>query len=257
MARTLQKKRKRKRRRKRILVVVLIIIALLAVTFLLAWKVFVVEKVNVEGNEIYSDEQISEWVLDDDHSWNSLYVFFKSKFSKQDEIPFVDTMDVTLDSPTELTITVTEKGILGYTYVPSAEAYAYFDQDGFVVELSDELVDDVMRISGLSVEQAKLYEKLDIDSPTLKTLLTLTQLLVKYNRQPEVIYINDNTMLLSYGDIQVDLGASTSLTAKILRMDEIMGRLGGESGTLHLDTVSDDGGDIYFKPGEMVKIPDY
>ncbi len=257
MARTLKQRRRQKRRRKRILIALLIIVIAAAAAFLIAWKVFVVEEVDVEGNEIYSDEQIVNWVLDDEYSWNSLYVFFKNKFSRQDEIAFVDTMEVSLTSPSTLTITVTEKGMLGYVYVPSAEEFAYFDQDGFVVELSNDILEGVMRVTGLDVETAQLYEKLDLDNSVLKNLLTLTQLLQKYDREPEVIYIEDNTMLLSYGDIQVDLGAGTSLTAKILRMDEILPKLSGERGTLHLDSWSDDSGDIYFKPDEMAQIPEY
>ncbi len=246
-----------KKSRGRVLTVLIIVFGAFAVVLAVGVKAFVVERVVVKGNEIYSDEQIEDWVMDDDYSWNSLYVILKSKFSRQDDIPFVDTMEVSLKSPTEVVISVTEKGVLGYTYVPSQEQYAYFDQDGFVVEISSETVPDEMRIAGLDVEDAQLYEKLEIDGSTLKNLLTLTQLLQKYDRVPEVIYLDDGDITLSYGDLQVDLGESTALTEKIMRMDEILTIVSGKKGTVHLDTWNSNEGNIYFKPGEMEEIPEY
>ena len=50
---------------------------LLAIAFLIVWKVFTVENVVVEGNELYSSEQIEQLVLNDEYSWNSLYVLLK------------------------------------------------------------------------------------------------------------------------------------------------------------------------------------
>jgi len=34
--------------------------------------VFTVEKVKVTGNHHYPDETMEEWLLDDEHCWNSL-----------------------------------------------------------------------------------------------------------------------------------------------------------------------------------------
>ena len=70
----IREQRKKKRRRKIGLTVVLILLMLLAIAFLIVWKVFTVENVVVEGNELYSSEQIEQLVLNDEYSWNSLYV---------------------------------------------------------------------------------------------------------------------------------------------------------------------------------------
>ncbi len=253
----MRKKRRKERRRRvlRIALPVLILVAVLAV--IMVWKVFVVKEVEVVGNEIYSDEQIESWALDDEYSWNSLYVLLKNKFQKQEEIPFVDTIDISLLSPSKIQIEVTEKGVLGYVYISTLGQNAYFDQDGFVVELSSDVIDGTMKISGLSVENAELYEKLDLeDSSILKTLLSLTQLLKKYDCVPELIYVNDGDILLSYGSIQVNIGTGSSLNEKILRMDQILTQLDeSQSGTLHLDTWSQSSTDIYFKQGELTDIP--
>lgn len=251
------RKRRKKRQRRRLLRVILpTVILIVALGVIMVWKVFVVRDVEVEGNEIYSSAQIENWVLDDEYSWNSLYVVLKNKFQKQEEIPFVDSMEISLGSPSKIRIRVIEKGVLGYVYIPSLGKNAYFDKDGFVVELSNEVIDGTIKITGLAVDNAVLYKKLDLDdSRILRTLLNLTQLLKKYERIPDVIYVQDGSVLLSYGNIQVDVGSGSSLNEKILRMDQILPQLDGQTGTLHLDTWSESNTDIYFKKNELTEIP--
>lgn len=252
----MRKKRRNAQHRRVGLTIFLVILLLAALGTVMVWKVFVVKNVEVVGNEIYADEQIENWVLNDEYSWNSLYVYFKNKFHKTEEIPFVDSMEITLKSPQTLQIKVVEKGVLGYIYIPSLGQNAYFDKDGFVVELSSEVIEGVTKISGLSVQEAVLYEKLPLESSSiLRTLLTVTQLLKKYDRVPDIILVQNNDVLLSYGEIQVNIGGGTSLNEKILRMDQIFPQLEGLTGTLHLETWTENSTDIYFKKEELTEIP--
>ena len=77
----------------------------------------------------------------------------------------------------------------------------------------------------------------------------------KYDRVPEMIYIKDGNVYLIYGQIQVNLGGGTDLNEKILRMDQILPQLDGMSGTLHVETWSENNTDIYFRNGELMEIP--
>ena len=253
----MRKKRRRKKIGRVILTALLIIALVTALGAILVWKVFVVKSVTVKGNEIYSDKQIEDWVLDKEYSWNSLYVYFENKLNKTEEIPFVDSLQIHLKSPQKLEITVEEKGILGYLYVPSLGKNAYFDKDGFVVEISSEIIAGVTKISGLSVDTAEVYKKLSIvdNSKLLRTLLNVTPLLKKYEQIPETILIENSNVYLNYGQIQVNLGSGTDLNEKILRMDQILPQLDGASGMLHLETWSDNNTDIYFRNGELIEFP--
>ena len=258
MWRTVCVERDEKKKNLRIILTALLVAAFVAALgAVLIWKVFVVKDVSVKGNEIYTDKQIEDWVLDEKYSWNSLYVYFENKLNKTEEIPFVDSLQIRLKSPQKLEITVVEKGILGYLYIPSLGKNAYFDKDGFVVELSSQVIDGVTKINGLSVESEELYKKLSIgdNSKLLRTLLNVTQLLKKYDRVPEMIYIKDGNVYLIYGQIQVNLGGGTDLNEKILRMDQILPQLDGMSGTLHVETWSENNTDIYFRNGELMEIP--
>ncbi len=249
--------RKRRRRKKRISIVILILAAIVAIGALLVIKVFTVEKVQVEGNAIYSDEKIENWVLNDEYSWNSLYVFFKYKLKDMEEIPFVDSMEISLKSPHVLHVEVREKGLLGYVYIPALGENAYIDKDGFVVELSAQIIPDTTKIAGLSIQTATLYEKLPLEKDAiLKTLLNVSQLVSKYELKPDLIYVTSgDEVVLCYGNIQVNVGTNVYLNEKIVRLQEILPLLDGMSGTLHLEDWSESNKDVIFAKEKLITIP--
>ena len=234
----IKEERRRKKRRKIGLYILLILILLIAVGVFIVMNVFTVENVVVEGNELYSSTQIENMVLNDEYSWNSLYVDLKYRFMDIGEVPFVDMMEVSLDNPHTVHIKVYEKGMLGYLYINSIGQNAYFDKDGFVVETSTEVIDGVPKITGISCEEVVLYEKLQLEnSDILRDLLNLTQTLKKYNLLPDEIQYDSNMEpVLYYGTIQVKIGSEDNLSQKVVRLSIILPQLDGLSGTLHLET---------------------
>ena len=66
-------RRKKKRKHRRFgLTVFLTILLLVVLSVFVIIKVFTVDQVIVEGNELYSAGQIEEIVLNDKYAWNSL-----------------------------------------------------------------------------------------------------------------------------------------------------------------------------------------
>lgn len=248
----IREKRKKKKRRKIGLFVFLGILLALGLAAIIVVKVFTVEEVKVEGNELYPSEQIEEWVLNDEYSWNSLYVVLKYKFFKTEEIPFIDTMEISLDSPHVLHIHVYEKGMLGYLYIDSIGQNAYFDKDGFVVETSSDVIEGIPKITGISCNSVVLYEQLPLEEETiLKKLLTLTQMLKKYDILPEQIsYDSSHQPTLTYGGVSVIIGNDESLSQKIVRLSYILPQLDGMAGTLHLENWTEQTTDIVFDKAE-------
>lgn len=248
----IKEERRRKKRRKIGLYILLILILLIAVGVFIVMNVFTVENVVVEGNELYSSTQIENMVLNDEYSWNSLYVDLKYRFMDIREVPFVDTMEVSLDNPHTVHIKVYEKGMLGYLYINSIGQNAYFDKDGFVVETSTEVIDGVPKITGISCEEVVLYEKLQLEnSDILRDLLNLTQTLKKYNLLPDEIQYDSNMEpVLYYGTIQVKIGSEDNLSQKVVRLSIILPQLDGLSGTLHLETWTPETTDIIWDRAE-------
>lgn len=248
----IKEERRRKKRRKIGLYILLILILLIAAGVFIVMNVFTVENVVVEGNELYSSTQIENMVLNDEYSWNSLYVDLKYRFVDIGEVPFVDTMEVSLDNPHTVHIKVYEKGMLGYFYINSIGQNAYFDKDGFVVETSTEVIDGVPKITGISCEEVVLYEKLQLEnSDILRDLLNLTQTLKKYNLLPDEIQYDSNMEpVLYYGTIQVKIGSEDNLSQKVVRLSIILPQLDGLSGTLHLETWTPETTDIIWDRAE-------
>lgn len=248
----IKEERRRKKRRKIGLYILLILILLIAAGVFIVMNVFTVENVVVEGNELYSSTQIENMVLNDEYSWNSLYVDLKYRFVDIGEVPFVDTMEVSLDNPHTVHIKVYEKGMLSYLYINSIGQNAYFDKDGFVVETSTEVIDGVPKITGISCEEVVLYEKLQLEnSDILRDLLNLTQTLKKYNLLPDEIQYDSNMEpVLYYGTIQVKIGSEDNLSQKVVRLSIILPQLDGLSGTLHLETWTPETTDIIWDRAE-------
>ena len=248
----IKEERRRKKRRKIGLYILLILILLIAAGVFIVMNVFTVENGVVEGNELYSSTQIENMVLNDEYSWNSLYVDLKYRFVDIGEVPFVHTMEVSLDNPHTVHIKVYEKGMLGYLYINSIGQNAYFDKDGFVVETSTEVIDGVPKITGISCEEVVLYEKLQLEnSDILRDLLNLTQTLKKYNLLPDEIQYDSNMEpVLYYGTIQVKIGSEDNLSQKVVRLSIILPQLDGLSGTLHLETWTPETTDIIWDRAE-------
>ena len=238
-------------RAKRIILIILFLWLLLLIAGVVIINVFTVETVKIEGNELYEEKLIEETVLNDEYSWNSLYVLLKYKFTETQELPFIDTMEISMEDPHTLRIKVYEKGLLGYVHVSSVGDNAYFDKDGIVTEISTRVIEDVPLIKGLECEEIVIYDKLPIDNKQLKQLLTLTQTLKRNNLVPDTIsYASDYAPVLYYGDIRVQLGSMENLTQKVARVNEILPQLKNEVGTLHLENWTEQNTNIVFQREE-------
>ena len=244
----IKEKRRKQRLLKKVLIGILVFMLLTMIAAFVVVKVFVVSNVKVEGNELYDEQLITETVLNDKYSWNSLYVLLKYTFMDIENVPFIDTMEISLADPQTLKIKVYEKGMLGYLYIAAIGENAYFDKDGFVVETSTRIIENVPKIEGIICDEVVLYEKLPIDNQKLRELLTLTQALKREGLDPDIIHFGlKQSPVLSYGNKEVWLGSVELLTQKVSRMKEIMPNLEGLAGILHMENWSEESANIIFE----------
>ena len=231
------------------MIVFLFFLLAAAIAVLVIWKVFTVQSVVVEGNELYSSAQIEQIILNDEYSWNSLYVVAKHQLLDTGDVPFVDTVEVTLTDPHTLHVTVYEKGILGCLYIESIGQNAYFDKDGFVVETSVEEIPGVPKVTGITCTEVVLYKKLALEQEqVLGELLSLSQILKKYDLLPQEIHYDGSLEpTLTYDGNRVVVGSEEYLTQKVERLASILPQLSGQSGTLHLETWTPDTTDIFYE----------
>lgn len=254
----IKEERKKKKRVKKILIALLVFLLMLLIAAAIVIKVFVVKNVKVEGNILYDEQLIKETVLNDDYSWNSLYVLLKYTFVEAEDLPFIDTVEVKLNDPQTITIKVYEKGMMGYIYISAIGENAYFDKDGFVVEISSRVIENVPRIDGIACDEVVQYEQLPIDEQQLKQILTLTQSLKREDLEPDSInYSSEDELVLYYGDVAIRLGSIENLTQKVEHLSKILPNLSDKAGVLHMENWTEDSVNIIFEIApEVEDIPE-
>ncbi|HHV13129.1 MAG TPA: hypothetical protein GXX75_22920 [Clostridiales bacterium] len=141
------------------LLILLVIAAVPAAVLLTAFRIKTVE---VIGAQEYTSEQIKEHVIASPQEHNALYLYLKYKFFPVPELPFVEKLDVEMNSSHAITIYVYEKMVAGC--VEFMGEYLYFDKDGMVVESSSKRLDRIPEIKGLKFKEIILNERLRVEN---------------------------------------------------------------------------------------------
>lgn len=212
---------------------------------LLAVGVFRVNQVEVTGNSYYTEEEIADLVMEN-HK-NSLYLMFLYNYLGGKEIPFVDSVEVSMASPSHIKIRVYEKTIIGY--VEYMGANLYFDKDGTVVESSGEVVEGIPCIKGLKFDTLTLYQPLEVaNTKVFDTILSMTQMMKKYELEPDAITLkNDSTeIVLTFGNVRINLGTGDNMDEKAARIHSLLPDLADKSGVLHMEEYTNQSTNISF-----------
>jgi cell division protein FtsQ len=213
----------------------------------------IIQEVYVEGNVHYTKEQIEDIIMKGPPGFsflgqNSLYLAWRYKNAGNEEIPFVDIIDVDILSSHTIKITVYEKSLAGY--VSYLDGFMYFDKDGFIVESSKVKTVGVPQIMGLDFDHVILGAKLPVEKEEVfDQIMTLTSLLSKYELPADRITFQDaGNITITFGTIRCALGNGTNLEDKIMRIPKILPLFEGKSGILHMENVSEDNSNATFTP---------
>ncbi len=226
------------------IVIAVLLVLLISLVFYIKMK-YKVTTVTVAGNRHYTEQQIKDMVLSGKYGHNSLFLHFKYKNKKLDDIPFIETMDVTIVSPSEISITVYEKAIAGY--VQYLGHYMYFDKDGIIVESTTTQSKDLPYVTGLKFDHVVMYEKLPVEDDNIfKEILSVTQLLKKYEISTDKIFFDQNRNITLYFDkARVQLGSMENIDEKMIKLQYIIPKLEGLSGVLFMENYSEESGEEY------------
>ncbi len=239
--------RRRARRWKIFGIGVLILLALFLICFLAAILFFQVKEISFSTSSHYTEEELEELVFTNRACYNSIYLFWKYNVKKEEpDIPFIEKLEISIQSPEKVKVTTYEKGIVGCMEI--LDSYVYFDKDGIVVEISGVCIDNVLRVSGVSSNAVRKGEKLPLeDEQVFKILLNLTQLLDKHGVHPDGVYFSENNeIMLYFGEAKVLLGKDENMDEKIIRLKNIVSTLDEKKGVLHMENVDEDTKNITF-----------
>lgn len=209
-----------------------------------------VNTVYVDGNFHYSNQEIEEMIMGGILGKNSLYLSYKYKNWKAENIPFIDAITVETLAADTIKITVYEKALAGY--IRYMDTYMYFDKDGYIVENSSVRTAGVPQITGLSFSYAVLGQPLPVeDANVFDEILTITKLLTKYGLTADKIQFEKENVILHFSEVKVALGNERSrLENKLMNIPKLLETLRGRRGTLHMETYDETNGKYVFKPSD-------
>ncbi len=253
----MSRRQKKKKRKGFILAFIEMLIALALFLVILGFAAYYLcplKEVSVEGTDLYTSEEIENYILDDEYSTNTIYVFLKNLVFPKGDAEFIDSFDVKLTGMNSVTIVCNEKSILGYM-VGDDERYIYFNYDGVIAEISETYVDrGYMKVEGVTCEDPQIGETLSIGDDQVGYLTSLIKILQKNSLMPNVISYDDNGHItLDYDTYSISLGSSVYLEEKIDRVIRILPQIEGLYGTLHLENYSNQNTDIVFEKDTEVE----
>ncbi|MCR5527306.1 MAG: FtsQ-type POTRA domain-containing protein [Lachnospiraceae bacterium] len=230
--------------KKFVFITVAAVVVLLGV-FIYLWKTYHISIVHVSGNKQYTQDEIRAMVLKGPLDSNSLFLRAERMIKKQTNIPFIERIDVRIDTPNEITIQVYEKAIAGC--VSYLGRYMYFDKDGIIVESTSEKKDGIPEIKGLKFNACIMYEKLPIENDEIfQEILSITQMLDKYSIICDNIYFaGADSITLFFGDARVALGSMENIDEKMIKLQYIVPELKGMKGVLHMENYTEEDKDDY------------
>lgn len=221
------------------------VLLLIVFSVVLMAGVFRVRKVEISGNSYYDEQEIKELVMDGHE--NSLYLLFFYDYLGGKEIPFVDDVELSMNSPGSIQIRVYEKKIIGYVQYMGANIY--FDKDGTVVESSGRVLDGIPCIQGLKFKTLTLYQPLDVKNKKIfEVLRSMTQMMEKYELTPDAINLQNEgkKIVLTFADVRINLGTGDHMDEKMSLIKTLLPELEGKSGVLYMEEYTEETKNISF-----------
>ncbi|WP_072449611.1 cell division protein FtsQ/DivIB [Blautia sp. Marseille-P3201T] len=201
---------------------------------------FRVTKVEVKGNEFYTDKEIKKMVLDAPIAKNTILAMMIKTEEKTKDAQLIEKVTLKRENMNTLVVQVKEKKLIGYFDYEGK--YANFDRQGVVQILTEEPIKDVPYIEGLDVKNVKQGEKLKgVNTKKLNTILSVGKMLEKTEQKPDKLVFNEmKQLVLYYGEIEVRLGSDENMDEKMNRLVGILPQLEGMEGILHLENITED-----------------
>lgn len=225
-----------------------IIILILAAIICVLLFVFRISTVTVTGNSRYSAEKIQQDLMDGWLDNNSLYLAWKYRSAQEENtVPYLESVQVKIQSPSDVLINVKEKQLVGTIQYNSE--YACFDEAGIIMQILDTRPEDLPLVQGLDLEEPELYQKLAMaNTAQRKSMLDLCKSVVNSTLDIDTISFDDNQNIsLIIGDITVELGQAEYISEKIANLTAIYEKISSQKGTLNMTAFTGGDGTITFQ----------
>lgn len=240
------KHRKVQKKRKYGLYALLVGLIAAAILALSVFLLFHIQKIEVTGIEMLTQQEVSDWVKSDTMSGNSLYVLWKSKFRPDKLLPMMKSAEISMKNPWTIKVKIEEHKLLGGILYENE--YAYFDEEGTVLKKQTESIPGIPLVEGLGVKKVVLNHKVKAENrKVFSYVIQVGKVVEKWELSPEKIVFNGTEATLHFGTIAVNIG-DENFDDRVAQITPILEKLQGKSGTVHLENFTMQSTLISFRP---------
>jgi len=214
---------KKRRGRKRMIKRMAAALAVLTVAggIFIAATFYRVEKIEVNGNETYTANEIEDAVMADDYVPNTLVMTTVNRLFHLPYLPFIEEMRMSIKKPHILKITVKEKtrpGVFEYM-----NKHFYFDEDGTVMEIRNTLFENVPIVTGVKFREVKLEDTIKTEGNYVPVIVAIVRGISNYDLDiSEIHFDGQNDITIYSGNYRIYLGSDTFLEEKLSRISSIL-----------------------------------
>ncbi len=224
------KQKKKKKSKKGWLVLIVTVGLILAVVFGCRIKT-----IRITGNERVSDETIQTLIQYDKCQNNSLLLWLLNRKTDISSEPLLNSIHVQLRNPQTIVVQVNEEKLSGY--VQSEDEYIYVNDSGKIVLKQTEKLQDVLLLNGITADTAEVGEQLvSDDTGVFADFLDIAAILRSEAITADSLgKSDDGGYYIVMGKVKVLLGKDIYMEEKISELNDLLSKLEGLSGTLHLE----------------------
>lgn len=227
----------------------LLVIIISGIVFSLVSPIFNIKEINVYNNEQISSETIIS--LSQLRIEQNIFKFNKKNVEKEIKTnPYIESVQIKRKIPNKIEITIEERQ-QKYN-VQFLNGFAYINNQGYILEISEQKTDGMPVIQGISTEIEQIVEGSRLNSTDLGKLETVIQIMnicKNYEIDTKIsnIDITNKTNYKIYMEEEkktIFLGDESNLSNKMLYVPVILSENQGKEGIIYLN------GDINndFKP---------
>lgn len=207
-----------------------------------------IQKVKMSGNTVLIEEEIKQDLFVDEYDKNAVILIIRNKFKPRKDIPFVESMDITMEDLNTVNIKIHEKEITGYL-MDADKNRIYFGSKGTVQEISKLKVKGVPRVVYEGETSAvTVGADIPIREKSRRELLALQRDLKNNDIKVSRIEISEEGNFTMYHkDIVIKMGTASAMTEKVMRLKYILPKVKKKVGVLHLEDWTEGNTDIVFE----------
>ena len=145
---------------------------------------FSIQKIQISGNNTYTNAEIIEAMKDDGYIDNTLLMIAQNQIFDQTYLPFIEKVSMSYDDSHILKVK-SEKRNFGQAFFKYMNEYVYFNENGIAMESRNTLFEGVPVVTGVKFNEMNLKKKiLENKVPVKKnyfnTIVSITKKITTY-----------------------------------------------------------------------------